>query len=245
MFYPSLGTCPPIWLTAPAPIDATRLGRECSFRSGEAPGRHRIPLFTIGRRTDGGQRAKCREQCDHNRWPRTGQGLSTEPEVGPARGGQEGTPRHLRLHAPSGYHRHGLRVSGTSPGARTIPLAVRFRAAGAVHPPGRELHRPVCWRDGLGRVWPRMLRHSCGHHLADKGTNLRTMQDCLEHRDPKHRAHYMRCPVPVRGAVAAGLRPKGRVFAARRTTETATERPYPRHVPLIHPCWCHVGPMFS
>src|SRR5262249_19606055 len=86
----------------PAPIDATRLGRECSFRSGEAPGRHRIPLFTIGRRTDGGQRAKCGEQRDHNRWPRTGQGLSTEPEVGPARGGQEGT-WHLRLHAPSGY----------------------------------------------------------------------------------------------------------------------------------------------
>lgn len=29
----------------------------------------------------------------------------------------------------------------------------------------------------LGRVWPLMLRHSCGHYLADKGTDFRTMQD--------------------------------------------------------------------
>src|SRR5262245_31304137 len=27
----------------------------------------------------------------------------------------------------------------------------------------------------LGRVWPHMLRHSCGYYLADKGTDLRTM----------------------------------------------------------------------
>jgi type 1 fimbriae regulatory protein FimB len=40
----------------------------------------------------------------------------------------------------------------------------------------------------LGRVWPRMLRHSCGYYLADKGTDLRTVQDYLGHRDPKHTA---------------------------------------------------------
>ena len=36
----------------------------------------------------------------------------------------------------------------------------------------------------LGRVWPHMLRHSCGYYLADKGIDLRTMQDYLGHRDP-------------------------------------------------------------
>ena len=44
----------------------------------------------------------------------------------------------------------------------------------------------------LGHVWPHMLRHSCGYYLADKGTDLRTMQDYLGHRDPKHTAHYTR-----------------------------------------------------
>ena len=44
----------------------------------------------------------------------------------------------------------------------------------------------------LGRVWPHMLRHSCGYYLADEGTDLRTMQDYLGHRDPKHTARYTR-----------------------------------------------------
>jgi hypothetical protein len=29
-------------------------------------------------------------------------------------------------------------------------------------------------------------------YLADQGTDLRTMQDYLGHRDPKHTAHYTR-----------------------------------------------------
>jgi hypothetical protein len=32
----------------------------------------------------------------------------------------------------------------------------------------------------------------CGDYLADKGTDLRTMQEDLGYRDPKHTAHYTR-----------------------------------------------------
>lgn len=45
---------------------------------------------------------------------------------------------------------------------------------------------------GLKRVHPHTLRHSCGYYLADKGTDLRTMQDYLGHRDPRHTVHYTR-----------------------------------------------------
>ena len=44
----------------------------------------------------------------------------------------------------------------------------------------------------LGRVRPHMLRHSCGFKLANQGADLRTMQDYLEHRDPKHTVRYTR-----------------------------------------------------
>jgi site-specific recombinase XerD len=45
---------------------------------------------------------------------------------------------------------------------------------------------------GLDGVHPHMLRHSCGYYLADQGTDLRTMQDCLGHRDPRHTVRYTR-----------------------------------------------------
>jgi site-specific recombinase XerD len=44
----------------------------------------------------------------------------------------------------------------------------------------------------LGRVWPHMLRHSCGYYLANKGVDLRTTQDYLGHKDPKHTVRYTR-----------------------------------------------------
>ena len=44
----------------------------------------------------------------------------------------------------------------------------------------------------LGHVHPHMLRHSCGYYLADQGTDLRTMQDYLGHRNPVHTVHYTR-----------------------------------------------------
>jgi len=46
----------------------------------------------------------------------------------------------------------------------------------------------------LGRVWPNMLRHSCGYNFVDKGTDLRTMQDYLGRRDCKDTAQYTRVP---------------------------------------------------
>ena len=47
-------------------------------------------------------------------------------------------------------------------------------------------------RAKLGRVWPHMLRHSCGFALANKGTDFRVIQDYLGHRDPRHTVRYTR-----------------------------------------------------
>jgi type 1 fimbriae regulatory protein FimB len=54
------------------------------------------------------------------------------------------------------------------------------------------LVRRIGERAGLGRVHPHMLRHTCGYALANKGHDLRTIQDYLGHRDPKHTAIYTR-----------------------------------------------------
>jgi site-specific recombinase XerD len=47
-------------------------------------------------------------------------------------------------------------------------------------------------RVGLPPVHPHMLRHSCGFSLANRGYDLRLIQDYLGHRDPKHTVHYTR-----------------------------------------------------
>jgi integrase len=47
-------------------------------------------------------------------------------------------------------------------------------------------------RAKLPPVNPHMLRHSCGFYLANRGYDLRLIQDYLGHRDPKHTAHYTR-----------------------------------------------------
>lgn len=44
----------------------------------------------------------------------------------------------------------------------------------------------------LGHITPHMLRHGCGYFLANKGYDLRLIQDYLGHRDPKHTARYTR-----------------------------------------------------
>ena len=43
---------------------------------------------------------------------------------------------------------------------------------------------------GLEGVHPHTLRHSCGYYLANKGYDLRLIQDYLGHRDPKHTVIY-------------------------------------------------------
>jgi type 1 fimbriae regulatory protein FimB len=47
-------------------------------------------------------------------------------------------------------------------------------------------------RADLVPVNPHMLRHSCGFALANRGYDLRLIQDYLGHRDPKHTARYTR-----------------------------------------------------
>lgn len=47
-------------------------------------------------------------------------------------------------------------------------------------------------RVGLPHIHPHMLRHSCGFALANRGFDLRLIQDYLGHRDPKHTVHYTR-----------------------------------------------------
>lgn len=50
----------------------------------------------------------------------------------------------------------------------------------------------VATRAGLVGVHPHVLRHSCGFALANKGHDLRLIQDYLGHRDPRHTVHYTR-----------------------------------------------------
>jgi hypothetical protein len=50
----------------------------------------------------------------------------------------------------------------------------------------------VALRAALPPVHPHMLRHSCGFALANRGYDLRLIQDYLGHRDPRHTVHYTR-----------------------------------------------------
>jgi len=45
-------------------------------------------------------------------------------------------------------------------------------------------------RAGLPYANPHMLRHTCGHLLADAGHDTRRLQLWLRHADIKHTAHY-------------------------------------------------------
>jgi type 1 fimbriae regulatory protein FimB len=55
------------------------------------------------------------------------------------------------------------------------------------------LVRSTGQRAGLAfHVHPHMLRHGCGYALANRGYDLRLIQDYLGHRDPKHTTRYTR-----------------------------------------------------
>ncbi len=47
-------------------------------------------------------------------------------------------------------------------------------------------------KTAIKNVHPHTLRHSCGFYLANKGYDLRLIQDYLGHRDPKHTVNYTR-----------------------------------------------------
>ena len=85
------------------------------------------------------------------------------------------------------------RSSATSPPGRTV-------CPGCSCPSGR--HSSPGWPSIISCRSPEFCKArpsgptcsatDCGYYLADQGTDLRTMQDCLGHRDPKHTAHYTR-----------------------------------------------------
>jgi len=55
-----------------------------------------------------------------------------------------------------------------------------------------NLIKRISERAGLADVHPHTLRHSCGYYLADNGVDMRTIQDYLGHRSPRHTMRYTR-----------------------------------------------------
>jgi site-specific recombinase XerD len=53
------------------------------------------------------------------------------------------------------------------------------------------LIRMIAKRAGLS-AHPHTLRHSCGYALADRGVDVRVLQDFLGHRNIQHTTHYTR-----------------------------------------------------
>jgi site-specific recombinase XerD len=51
----------------------------------------------------------------------------------------------------------------------------------------------VCYRKaGLRKITPHMLRHGCGYYLANKGFDLRVIQDYLGHKNVQNTVIYTR-----------------------------------------------------
>lgn len=45
---------------------------------------------------------------------------------------------------------------------------------------------------GMRKITPHMLRHECGYYLANKGYELRTIQDYLGHKNVQNTVIYTR-----------------------------------------------------
>jgi type 1 fimbriae regulatory protein FimB len=77
--------------------------------------------------------------------------------------------------------------------ADTLPwLFVSERAQPLTRQGVNYLVAAAAERAGLSGIHPNTLRHSCGFAPADKGHDLRLIQDYLGHLDPRHTVHYTR-----------------------------------------------------
>ena len=71
------------------------------------------------------------------------------------------------------------------------PLPIARLAAYAGEEPVMSRTTHYVWQRPSRINYPRG-NFACGYYLADKGTDLRTIQDYLGHRDPRHTVHYTR-----------------------------------------------------
>ena len=88
--------------------------------------------------------------------------------------------------------RHPIIVSPLDPQPEPPGLFVSERDQALTRQGVNYLVAAAAGRAGLACVHPHTLRHSCGFALADKGHDLRLIQDYLGHRDPRRTVHYTR-----------------------------------------------------
>lgn len=53
-----------------------------------------------------------------------------------------------------------------------------------------DILKRLCQHLGWNRIYPHILRHSCGYHLANQGQDTRLIQDYLGHKNIRHTVIY-------------------------------------------------------